>query len=377
MELDVSKQGPAYALQGGRGLSGNTSNDALSLLDAIRGLGKTVPMNQLATRLHGYGVDMSDEDLRRLVTTSDSEYNQLRSSYRRDAASENIPDKTAKAWQDFTEQMQRAKEEIFKTFVSGLLPLEKPLEHLSGGFTKFVEVLLKSDLVKESIEGMASWLEKFSGHISAPKFLDSVQQFTSNVGALADAISDAADFVSHPGHGIAHWLAPGLYTNDDLAKGGRKAKSAYLSYLTNQEAAARLPEGMLARQWAAESGQSFNVADSAKGAVGAFQLLPATAKQYGVDPTDPKDAAWGAAQYDSDLLKKYKGNLAEALAAYNWGPGNVDAAIRQHGKDWLAYAPKETQNYVMKQGGRANGVDINIYNNTGGSATVTASGLAH
>jgi hypothetical protein len=161
METDISKQGPAYALQGGRGLSGNTSNDALSLLDAIRSKGQTLPLSQLQTVLGGYGVDMSSDDLRRLVSTSDKEYGQLRSSYMKDSQTENIADKTAKAWQDFTQQMERAGSEIFKTFVEGLLPLEKPLEHLSAGFTKFAEVLLRSDMVKDAIEGMSSWLEKF------------------------------------------------------------------------------------------------------------------------------------------------------------------------------------------------------------------------
>jgi soluble lytic murein transglycosylase-like protein len=88
--------------------------------------------------------------------------------------------------------------------------------------------------------------------------------------------------------------------------------------------------------------------------------MPATAKAYGLDPTDPLQNAMGAARLDAELLKRYRGDLTEALAAYNWNPTGVDA-----------------QAYISKFGLRQNGADINIYNNAGGSAVVTASGLAH
>lgn len=84
---------------------------------------------------------------------------------------------------------------------------------------------------------------------------------------------------------------------------------------------------------------------SPKGATGAFQFMPATAKQYGVDPTDPESSAVGAAKMYSDLLSKYQGDLPKALAAYNWGQGNVD-------RQGLDKAPPETQKYIQKVSSR-------------------------
>jgi len=93
-----------------------------------------------------------------------------------------------------------------------------------------------------------------------------------------------------------------------------------------------------------ESGLNQNAVSSA-GAIGVFQLMPATAAAMGVDPTNLQDNIDGGIAYLGQMLDMF-GNQAEALGAYNWGPGNVQAAIAQYGANWLQYAPAETQNYV-------------------------------
>jgi soluble lytic murein transglycosylase-like protein len=86
---------------------------------------------------------------------------------------------------------------------------------------------------------------------------------------------------------------------------------------------------------------------SNKGAIGIFQLMPATAADLGVDPHDPAQNIDGGVRYLSQLIIKYAGNVAEALAANDWGPGNMDKALAAHGITWMQYAPIETQDYVQ------------------------------
>jgi soluble lytic murein transglycosylase-like protein len=78
---------------------------------------------------------------------------------------------------------------------------------------------------------------------------------------------------------------------------------------------------------------------SPKGAKGVMQLMPATARELGVDPGEPSQNIEGGAAYLSLLMRRFDGDLLQALSAYNAGPG----AIARYGGE-PPYA--ETQKFV-------------------------------
>ena len=80
---------------------------------------------------------------------------------------------------------------------------------------------------------------------------------------------------------------------------------------------------------------------STAGARGLMQLMPGTAKDLGVSNSfDPEQNIMAGTRFLRNLLKRYDGDIDSTLAAYNWGPGNVD-----RNPDRL---PRETRNYLVR-----------------------------
>jgi len=119
-------------------------------------------------------------------------------------------------------------------------------------------------------------------------------------------------------------------------------KTKYASTIAYYASRYRLPKSLLDAVITAESAYDPN-ATSRAGAVGLMQLMPETAKRYGVsNRRNPSANVNGGTRYLRDLLKMFDNKLELALAAYNAGEG----AVKEHGNKVPPY--KETRNYVKK-----------------------------
>jgi soluble lytic murein transglycosylase-like protein len=119
---------------------------------------------------------------------------------------------------------------------------------------------------------------------------------------------------------------------------------AYDDLITEQSRSNGVRPALVRAVMQVESG--FNpYARSPKGAMGLMQLMPTTAKQYGVkNAYNPAENVRAGVAYLRSLLDRYENNEALALAAYNAGPGAVD----KHGQRVPPY--RETQSYVSQIG---------------------------
>lgn len=163
------------------------------------------------------------------------------------------------------------------------------------------------------------------------------------------AAGELTDFSLMPSHGIS---ANDLKMGHSAGLVDKKptGKDEWLDSLDKKYG---LPPGFMKKVVGAESGGDSS-AVSPKGAMGAGQLMPATAAQYGVkNPFDFYENTDASARYYRDLYIRYSGNMQKAAAAYNWGPGNLD-------KYGLGAAPLETKNYVDKVAG---GIQVTQTNN--------------
>jgi soluble lytic murein transglycosylase-like protein len=194
------------------------------------------------------------------------------------------------------------------------LPVEKPKAvpastwiYLVGG-AKF-----KVDEVKETADG--AWYQR----ANLLSFLD-----RSRIDRIERDLPDAAPSSDWKDRG---WTS-GSTSIDQLIRsnGIRYGVDPYLVFLVIEQESHFHPRAL-----------------SPKGARGLMQLMPGTARRFGVSrPFEPTDNIRGGTQYLRDLLRMFNGQVDLALASYNAGEGRV-----------ISYGNKvppfqETRNYVKK-----------------------------
>ena len=121
-----------------------------------------------------------------------------------------------------------------------------------------------------------------------------------------------------------------------------KDRARYAKPIQDAAKATRLDAALIHAVISAESGYN-PFARSRKGAAGLMQLMPETAKRYGVkNRLDPAQNISGGARYLRDLIRMFNNDVQLAVAAYNAG----ENAVVRAGNRIPPYA--ETMTYVPR-----------------------------
>jgi membrane-bound lytic murein transglycosylase D len=197
----------------------------------------------------------------------------------------------------------------------------------------------------EDTQPYATWLK------ARLDYLDVADQFRLIIPRPKGAPGQPAPPVPNP----APKMEREIWVKKLVARPWPDSAKPYVPRLKPIFAAQKVPPELI---WIAEVESSFDRrARSPAGAAGLFQLMPATAKRYGLStwPLDhrlrPEESAQAAAQYLGYLHGEFK-DWRLALAAYNAGEGTVQKLLKQHkAKTFDAIAthlPAETQMYVPR-----------------------------
>ena len=164
---------------------------------------------------------------------------------------------------------------------------------------------------------------------------DKLVKKTAQTVAVSDGLAQRESLTTFGGTKLAMGSSSGL-------KGFTTGDPVHDSYIVDSSRRYNIDPLLIYSQMHQES--SFHIrATSNKGASGLMQLMPATARRFGVTSIyDPKQNIDAGVRYMRWLLDTFNGDVVLALAGYNAGEG----AVMKYG--WNVPPYRETQEYVRR-----------------------------
>ncbi len=357
METDISQRRAWYSLMGGRSMSGDTTKDAIALLNAARQFALTTPKELLGTRARALGLPFSDTELMKMRGTPNKEWRGLVSGATRDVAAFGLSDRAASAWQGFSTTMHKNAITMADRLAIALGGLTGPLSKLSSAITEVAVKALGSQAVKDGIKTLSDWLGGLAKGIGGKAFGDGLKTFENDIEVLVGGVHKLAGgvrLISQGWENIFGWFGVGA----DKVSGFEQAShntawNAGTTLMNMFKSNAAVFAGMDARH-GLPSGTSRFLADQNEGA----------------DDPDKLAALFGGE------MSRYKGDLHKALAAYSLGPGGsgdraLASLMGRYPRNWEQHLSSASQQFVS-----SGSVAITITDATGGSSHVAFAGMA-
>lgn len=424
----------------GSELEGSTADVGNNLLNHLKQIADNTNPAFMVDRMKAQGLDqfVSLEEMMRIRAMTGPEFETYQKNNAFDKKDLDLSRDTQSAWMQFTQQMDRAGEHIENTFAKSLVALAPNLKELSVGFMKLIDAVATSPVIQHWIDELAKGLGSFADTVGTPEFQKKVEDFVKVVGKLVDGAwrfakfflpeeelgsrpsdsqpvvptdnvetrsrkerykyKDVASYDNSAMHDIVEGVtslwdkfqkpkdigASGETTQTAATKLTTASVSPFLtpiqsaSNFTDVERRHKLTPGILQAMYEVES-SSGRDSMSPAGAIGPFQFMPKTAKDMGVNnPMDLGQSSEGAGKYLEMLMKEFKGDIAKAVAAYNWGASNVHKA-EAAGGSWVDHVPAETKSElarVLSRLAAASTTKITIDNLAGANITTQAAQVA-
>ncbi|WP_249201256.1 lytic transglycosylase domain-containing protein [Burkholderia cenocepacia] len=367
---------------------------------------KTPASQRTAENLSAAGFTQSGltlEDMRRLGNTPLSELQSARSQYNSDQRSLNVSNGTTQAWYEFDRQITLAGRALETSLTNRLVELAPSLRAFVTTLTKDADQLINDIFTPKNLKAVEDGITGLTTYLGSPTFQQDMKDFAGLIGLVAGAIRKAARFFGIDtssakaddgtfdlGSGSNDWSTGGISSTDKALGYTRHAltmPSDPAGYLANVEKQRGLPPGTLSKMWQVESRSGKNLVGpllrNGDQAIGDLQFTSATWNEWGGggDRFNFSDQANASGRYMQSLMKKYGGDIRKALAAYNWGPGNLDKDIAKNGGQWESNLPAETRKYIAQIAGEvakrnAVKVQVQVSNNTSARVAVQANAAA-
>lgn len=326
------------------------------------------------------------ESVRRQGNTPRSELERGLSQYQRDSQNLNYGSGTVNALYEFTNKLRLAGQALETKLSDKLSVLGPHLGDFITSLEKDAETLINGVLTPSNLKYLQDGLTTLANYLGSQDFKNDIKDLASGITGLAKGVRDALNFL-HPSSPDAN--DPQAQANDLLdrkniiqhpynfvstegyAHPGPLAKMTYVSpyyenfnpsnpasaktfaTLAGYEKQYNLPKGFLTADIMAESSGNAR-AISKKGNIGAMQLGAAVIHDQGVkDPYDFFQNVQGGAKNFAMLFNRYKNQLPTeqlrlAIAASNWGPGNIDQVLNKYHGNWEQHIPVESEGLIRK-----------------------------
>lgn len=376
---------------------GSPTDVARKTIDRIRSLAKSMPEALLGPVLgEGYGASslgVSIEDMRRLRNMNDKEYEQYNKQFGNRTNQLGIDEQTLKKWQDFTNTLDTTGKRIEGSLIRGLADATGPLEKLSDAAASLIDKFVSSKGFEFVINQLTSGLETFARYMGTEQFKTDVETIGVAFKKIAEWALTLTKFIAGSGpqaNGGIISIKPNSPADQAIKGAGSLWNWSKDQY--NKLVVPRLPDGTaIVDQYPSGFNPSISAGSnvstngtlaglmdlvaklegspdrngvpqvSPAGAIGKWQIMPSTAAGYGVTAEQLRDPAINksvAERLLGDLSKRYNGDTAQILAAYNAGP-MIGDYLRDHGNRSLPskrpdtggdWDYRQTQAYLARAG---------------------------